>query len=96
MESEKEFGPFARNCIKSIKFLKNLNGKDISDINPIEIKKDPLSLLKDQMENAQVVESKATLKIKKTAVTKATISNLSERILKSHSEGNRYITNDDL
>ena len=34
--------------------------------------------------------------VKKKTVVKTTIDNLSERILKSHSEGNRFITNDDL
>ena len=42
------------------------------------------------------VAQKSTIMIKKKAVVKATIENLSEKILKSHSEGNRFITNDDL
>ena len=41
-------------------------------------------------------DSKTNVIIKKKAVIKTTIDNLSERILKSHSEGNRFITNDDL
>eukprot|EP00826_Nyctotherus_ovalis_P031599 TRINITY_DN2528_c0_g1_i1.p2 TRINITY_DN2528_c0_g1~~TRINITY_DN2528_c0_g1_i1.p2 ORF type:complete len:209 (-),score=73.36 TRINITY_DN2528_c0_g1_i1:146-772(-) len=49
-------------------------------------------------EKKEVAEQakQAIIMIKKKAVVKATIENLSERILKSHSEGNRFITNDDL
>jgi hypothetical protein len=41
-------------------------------------------------------DKKAKLVMKKKKVQKTTIDNLSEKILKSHSEGNRFITNDDL
>ena len=39
---------------------------------------------------------KTVIAVKKKPVLKTTIDNLSDRILKSHSEGNRFITNDDL
>jgi hypothetical protein len=39
---------------------------------------------------------KSTIMIKKKPIVRTVIENLSEKILKSHSEGNRFITNDDL
>ena len=57
-----------------------------------EKKTKPAEKKQDEIEEGQ----KTTIVIKKKAVIKATIDNLSERILKSNSEGNRFIKNDDL
>ena len=61
--------------------------------------KHPLEEIKEEgrsREEVKAGEKKAILNVKKTTIRQTTIDNLSQKILKSHSEGNRFITNNDL
>ncbi len=71
----------------------NRRQKDVPAPLPQEEQKAPVISFK---EDPAAAGKKSTVTIKKRTVMKTTIENLSERILKSHSEGNRFITNDDL